>query len=93
MKTRNYFTLAALLIVLVVASLVIGQSRGTLEGADGQAEDVIMEIAPDYKPWFESIWEPPSGEIESGLFAVQAAIGGIVIGYVIGVMKGAKRHN
>ena len=28
-------------------------------GADGQAQ-VVTEINPDYKPWFNSIWEPPA---------------------------------
>jgi cobalt/nickel transport protein len=33
-------------------------------------------------------WEPPSGEIESALFALQAACGGLVAGYVFGRWKG-----
>ena len=40
------------------------------------------------KPWFSSIWEPPSGEIESLLFALQAAIGAIIIGYFFGYWRG-----
>lgn len=59
-------------------------------GADGLAEKKITEIAKDYKPWFSPIFEPPSGEIESLLFALQAAIGAGVIGYVIGYLKGKK---
>ena len=57
------------------------------EGADGQAEDVIGEINPDYEPWFDALWEPPSGEIESLLFSLQVAIGAGVIGYIFGMMK------
>ncbi|MCG4586012.1 energy-coupling factor ABC transporter substrate-binding protein, partial [Anaerosalibacter bizertensis] len=56
-----------------------------------QAEGVIEEINPDYEPWFESLWEPPSGEIESLLFSVQVAIGAGVIGYILGNMKGKKQ--
>jgi len=33
-------------------------------------------------------WEPPSGEIESALFALQAACGGLVAGYIFGRWKG-----
>ncbi|MDD1660298.1 MAG: cobalt transport protein CbiN [Methanomicrobiales archaeon] len=33
-------------------------------------------------------WEPPSGEIESALFALQAAGGGLVAGYIFGRWKG-----
>lgn len=56
-------------------------------GADGEAEGVITEIAPDTEPWFSPIWEPPSGEIESLLFSVQVAIGAVFIGYFIGKYK------
>ncbi len=38
----------------------------------------------DYEPWFSNIWEPPSGEIESMLFALQAALGAGFIGYFFG---------
>lgn len=61
------------------------------EGADDQAEDVINEINSDYEPWFDSIWEPPSGEIESLLFSLQVAIGAGIIGYIFGVMKEKRR--
>lgn len=93
MKTKNYVILGIVLIALILFSLFVGASNGDLEGADGKADDVIAEIDPDHEPWFEHIWEPPSGEVESALFAIQAAAGGIVIGYVIGVMKGAKNNN
>ena len=33
-------------------------------------------------------WKPPSGEIESALFALQAACGGLVAGDVFGRWKG-----
>ena len=35
-------------------------------------------------------WEPPSGEIESLLFALQAAIGAGFIGYYVGKKQNAK---
>ena len=37
-------------------------------------------------------WTPPSGEVESGLFALQAAIGGIMVGWVFGYWKGQKKR-
>lgn len=40
-----------------------------------------------YQPWFQSIYTPPSGEIESLLFALQAAIGSIIIGYFLGYYR------
>jgi len=54
-------------------------------GADNKAKDLIGEIAPHYRPWFEPILEPASGEIASLLFALQAALGAGFIGYYLGV--------
>lgn len=58
-------------------------------GADGAGGDKISEIAPDYEPWASNLWEPPS-EMASLLFALQAAIGAIVIGYFIGNEHGKR---
>ncbi len=46
---------------------------------------------PNFQPWAHPIWTPPSPEIESLLFALQAAIGAGVIGYVLGRAHGAAR--
>ena len=57
-----------------------------------EAEAAIGEINAEYEPWFESLWEPPSGEIESLLFVLQAAIGAGFIGYFIGYMRGKHKE-
>ena len=62
------------------------------EGADGLAEEAILEIADDYEPWAEPWFEPPSGEIESLLFGLQAAIGAGFIGYFIAYSKFRKER-
>ncbi|NER82864.1 MAG: energy-coupling factor ABC transporter substrate-binding protein [Leptolyngbya sp. SIO1D8] len=62
--------------------------QGEFGGADGEAEEAITEIEPNYEPWFGGFVELPSGEVESLLFVSQAAIGAGVIGYVIGLYKG-----
>lgn len=88
MKVKN-----AVLIVLVVLLTVFPlwlKSGAEFGGADGMAEEVIVQTHPDYEPWFNSLWEPPSGEIESLLFALQAAIGAGFIGYYLGRMKAGK---
>ncbi|MEG3055330.1 MAG: energy-coupling factor ABC transporter substrate-binding protein [Methanoculleus sp.] len=59
------------------------------EGADDAAADLIE--ASGYEPWIDPLWEPPSGEIESLLFALQAAIGAITIGYVFGYWQGGRK--
>lgn len=81
-KKKN-IVLVLLAIALIVVPLVI-KPQANYEGADGQAEEVINQIAPNYTPWFSSLYEPPSGEIESLLFSIQAALGAGIIGYYIG---------
>ena len=88
MKQSSKWLLIVLAIALVVIPLVF--IVGEYGGADDAAGDVIEENNPDYEPWFDSIFEPKSGEIESLLFALQAAIGAIVIGYFFGYYKGKK---
>jgi len=62
-----------------------GKEVEIFRGADDQARDVIRTIAPGYRPWFKPLMEPPSGEIGSLLFALQAALGAGFIGYYLGV--------
>ncbi|WP_241661116.1 energy-coupling factor ABC transporter substrate-binding protein [Thermomonospora catenispora] len=75
---------------LAVTPLAIGAGDGGEEpfaGADGRAEAAIAENDPGYEPWFGPLYEPPSGEVESGLFALQAALGAGVLGYCLGVVR------
>ncbi|MDQ1262901.1 MAG: cobalt/nickel transport protein [Euryarchaeota archaeon] len=77
-------------IVLFIAAFAYVSSTQDHEwgGADGQAEDVISDLTGGtYTPWFQSIYQPPSGEIESLLFALQAAIGSLIIGYFLGYYR------
>ncbi|MDK2918965.1 MAG: cobalt/nickel transport protein [Candidatus Petromonas sp.] len=80
-----------LLVVLIAILPLIIVKGAEFGGADGQAEELINEINPNYKPWVNPFWEPPSGEIESLLFALQAAIGSGFIFYFIGYHKGMKK--
>jgi len=88
LKTFNKnLILVVLLVIVVVVPLALKNSSEFL-GADGEAEGIIEEISPNYETWFSSIWEPPSGEVESLLFALQAATGSGIIAYYFGYMKG-----
>ncbi|XES75963.1 MAG: energy-coupling factor ABC transporter substrate-binding protein [Candidatus Bathyarchaeia archaeon] len=87
MKTLHYIGLIAVLVILFVTPLFLLPSA-EYGGADGAAEEAISETG--YEPWFTPIWEPPSGEIESLLFALQAALGALVIGYYVGYEKGKR---
>ena len=90
MERSTLIILAAVCIILFIAPLVMYSGLGEDEGYFGGSDDAASEQieASDYEPWFSSIWEPPSGEIESLLFALQAAIGAIIIGYFFGYWRG-----
>lgn len=83
--------LLILAVVVIAAAPLVLVKDGEFSGADGLAGDAITEIAPDYEPWFESLIELPSGEIESLLFALQASIGAGVVGFILGRIT-AKRE-
>lgn len=85
--------LVAVAVAIAALSLVYGASRGgEFKGADGQAEDTITEVAPDYEPWFEPLLPELPGEVESGVFALQAGIGGGIVGYGLGVLRTRSRQ-
>ena len=79
-----------LLVVALVAFPLIWKAGADFGGADDQVQGVVAEINPGYQPWFSSIWKPPSAEVESFLFAVQAGIGAGFIGYWIGFQRGRR---
>jgi cobalt/nickel transport protein len=84
-----------ILVIIVVALIVIPlwvQRKAKFGGSDDQAKNAISEIDKNYKPWFHSIWTPPSSEIESLLFALQAGVGCLIIGYYIGYSRGRKKR-
>ena len=83
-KTIWKKNLILLLLVVVNAVIPLIIVPGEYGGSDDQATDAIAEQNPDYEPWFSSLYEPPSGEIESLLFCVQTAIGAGVAGFVLG---------
>lgn len=83
--------LVALVVILAVAPLVL--IRGAeFGGADDAAQEVISEISPETKPWFQPLWSPPGGEVATFLFSLQAAIGAGAIGYYLGLKKGRKEE-
>lgn len=84
--------LLLLLLVVVISVVPLFIAKGAeFGGADGEAEVAITEIATDYEPWFEPLIEPASGEIESLLFALQAAGGAAVLAYGFGYLKGRSK--
>lgn len=84
MSKAIYVAGFALIAVAVIGILVYGSANGfEFGGADDAAGGIIGE---DYVPWYSGLfgdYELP-GETESMLFALQAAIGAIIIGFFIG---------
>jgi cobalt/nickel transport protein len=83
--------LILIVIMLAVAPLVFN-NKAKYSGSDDRATKAISQIDKNYKRWYKPVWVPPSSEIESLLFALQAAIGAGVLGYGLGYMKGKSKQ-
>lgn len=89
------FTVIAL---MVIGTLAYGSTFGAeFGGADDAGGDVIGNVSDNFDgPWWNGIfgsYELP-GETESMLFALQAAIGAVIIGFFIGyVYRGKKEES
>jgi cobalt/nickel transport protein len=81
---------AIILAISVILAMLQTSLAAEWSGADEQAEKAITDINPRYEPWFSPLWEPPSGEIETFLFSLQAAIGALLIGYFLGYYRGVR---
>lgn len=94
MRRANLILLAIVLLLAVLPLLlpVPGGLKEPFAGTDDQGMKAIVAINPEYKPWFEPFWEPPSGEIENLLFALQAALGSGLLGYYLGLRRGQSRR-
>ena len=95
MKNKRVLTNVILLLLVVFITIIpfFVAKNGEFGGSDDQAEEAITQIDENYEPWFSPLFEPASGEIESLLFDLQAAIGAGVIGFGLGYLKGKKKVN
>lgn len=89
---KKHINLILIILVIALAVIPLFLSQGAeFSGADDKASEAISQIQPGYTPWFSPIWEPPSGEIESLLFALQAAMGASFIAYYFGLKQGQRK--
>ena len=91
LSSSSRLLIIAAIVALVVLPLLFVEGA-EFGGADGQAEEAITQIDQNYQPWFNPLIEPASGEIESLLFALQAALGAGVIFYYLGYSAGRRRE-
>lgn len=89
---KKNIILLIIVVLLAVVPLFINSEK-EFGGADGEAENVIIEIDENYEPWTESLWEPPSGEVESLIFALQASAGTAVIAFGFGYALGKRKRD
>jgi len=97
---RFKYTLEVLSMIAIVAfCAVFLYTSSTIRGAEFAGSDTVgsgliakLSGTPveNFQPLIPQ-WEPPSGEIESCLFALQAAVGGILVGGVFGFWVGQKK--
>ncbi|MCL7413605.1 MAG: energy-coupling factor ABC transporter substrate-binding protein [ANME-2 cluster archaeon] len=83
--------IVSVIVLLFIALFLYISSTTNAEfgGADTQVGGVIEELTDGtYEPTAKPFWKPPSSEIESLLFALQAALGALVIGYFFGYYRG-----
>jgi cobalt/nickel transport protein len=97
MLRRYRFEILALVAILVFSALFLYTSSrwgdADFAGTDTIGSSEVSKITGIPEEHYQPIiwqWIPPSGEVESALFAIQAAVGGICVGWVFGYWKGLK---
>jgi cobalt/nickel transport protein len=99
MKKQNWLIVIAVVLFTALPLWLVpkpgigpdGKSEEAFAGSDNKAQALIGEIAPDYQRWLEPLLTPASSQIESLLFALQAAIGAGIIGYWLGTSVARER--
>ena len=84
------FIFGALAILILLALLILVAPNSKFGGSDNAGANTIHQIAPQYDSTWTNNWWKPAPETESMLFALQAAIGGLAIGYGLGYLRGRK---
>ena len=87
-SNRNLNLGLAIGVILLAVVPLLSINKGEFSASDDNSSKGVEELRPGYKPWFKPVFEPQGGEVETFLFATQAAIGSGVTCYVLGLYKG-----
>jgi cobalt/nickel transport protein len=98
MRSRHSLEILTVIVIVAFCAAFL-YTNSTMKdaefaGSDNVGSGLIMELSGNPKENFQPLipqWEPPSVEIESCLFALQAAVGGILVGGVFGYWIGQKK--
>lgn len=95
-RKLEILTLIGIAAFVLIFIIVSGQSGHAFSGSDDVGSAKIAELTgkpvDSFKPLIPQ-YVPPSGEIESTLFALQATFGGVIVGLVIGYWYGQKKRD
>lgn len=86
----NWLLVAAIVVIFAASFMLAPRPASDDEEAFAGTDSLVTQTLEDQgvEPWFQPIFEPGSGEIESGLFALQAALGAGVLGFALGNLRG-----
>jgi cobalt/nickel transport protein len=94
-RKLELLTLIGVIVFVILFLYVSSQSGQEFAGSDDVGSEKIAELTGKPVDAFTPLipqYEPPSGEIESTLFALQATFGGVIVGLVIGYWFGQKKR-
>ena len=89
-------TVVAVLAFVAVFVLVSAGGSHEFSGSDDVGSEKIAELTGHPVDSFTPLipqYVPPSGEIESSLFALQASFGGLILGLVFGYWLGQRKSS
>ncbi|AZA11056.1 energy-coupling factor ABC transporter substrate-binding protein [Corynebacterium gerontici] len=95
MKKIPSWALVILTFLLLSAPMLVNSGSNVDEpfaGTDAAAETLVEDANPGYESWFSPLVGELPAEVESGLFALQAALGAGLLGYVLGAYRERNRN-
>jgi len=92
--TLELITFVAIIAFIAIFLMVSAGGTHEFAGSDNVGSTKIAELSGVPEDSFTPLipqWQPPSGEIEACLFALQASFGGIILGLVFGYWLGQRK--